>query len=63
MCSLLKKAFEENLLFTIKKDKIVCNDIELITDRFKGPAKYVLLRMGLFFFFLLILVRDCDLQT
>ena len=61
MCCLLKKAYEANVLFTIEKDKIVCNDIELITDRFKGLT-YVLLRMRLFLF-LIILVRDCDLQT
>ncbi|XP_068724846.1 uncharacterized protein [Montipora capricornis] len=40
VCGLLKKAFETNLLFTIEKGEIVCNGIELITDRFKGPANY-----------------------
>ena len=51
MCSLLKKAFEANVLFTIEKDEIECNGIELITDRFKGPPKYVL-----FLFLILFLI-------
>ncbi|XP_068692510.1 uncharacterized protein [Montipora foliosa] len=40
VCFLLKKAFEANLLFTIEEDKIVCNGIELITDRLKGNVNY-----------------------
>ena len=45
VCSLLRKAFDERLLFTIRKDsvngrnRIVLNGIELKTARTGGPTQ------------------------
>jgi len=44
LCSLLRKAFDGRLLFTIGKDNtVISNGIELKTSKIGGPSRYVLL--------------------
>lgn len=45
LCHLLRRAFDERLIFTIgEENTIVWNGIELKTSHSGGPAKYVLHR-------------------